>query len=344
MTFYFSEHFPNMMICRNCGGGDFSECFDKGDYVCNECGGCSPEKIIDETPEKRNFVGGKDHSRCSEINYYIDFAGQNTTIKGKKKGTGNILQKLQNQLVEKEMSLSHSKMTKGFSAVKKFQTMFSLNGQIVDTAKNIIAEFQKKQANGKKRKNGTTSDEFVLSVIYMSMEIHHRGVSFKEVCATSRANEKKVRQYIKTVNSVIPEKVKRHSKTPIDHVLPISSAIAESINSKSNEKNVNCYALERFAVDILQRAFNHSCNETCENATVSGKRPSTLASAAIWVALKKLNIEVPAEDVSVCAQIGKDTMLISTNILQGHWEGMFDVEKGEDRKIIQGVLRDFVKK
>ena len=138
----------------------------------------------------------------------MSFSEQNTFI-----GNGrNLFQQMQNQLVPKAMSLSQSKMSKGFSVTKKFEYMLDLSGQIIDTVRNIIAEFQKAQVKQKKRTNGTTSDAFVIAVIYMAFEIHQKGKNFKEVCATSEVNEKKVRKFIKIINQAIPEKVKIHSR------------------------------------------------------------------------------------------------------------------------------------
>jgi transcription initiation factor TFIIIB Brf1 subunit/transcription initiation factor TFIIB len=195
-------------ICDNCGGNDLKECYERGDIVCMECGGCSPEKILDLGPEKYNHFGEKNHTRVSETDFYLSFSEQNTFI-----GNGrNEFQRMQNQLVPKTMSLSQSKMSKGFAITKKFECMFDLSGQIIDTVRNIIAEFQKAQTKRKKRINGTTSDEFVIAVIYMAFEIHRKGKNFKEVCVMSEVKEKKVRKFIKTINQTIPEKVKIHSR------------------------------------------------------------------------------------------------------------------------------------
>ena len=213
--------------CDNCGGDDLRECYERGDVVCMECGGCSPEKILDLGihffpvnfkkfdflmffigPEKYNHFGGKNHTRVSETDFYLSFSEQNTFI-----GNGrNLFQQMQNQLVPKTMSLSQSKMSKGFSVTKKFEYMLDLSGQVIDTVRNIIAEFQKSQVKQKKRTNGTTSDAFVVAVIYMAFEIHQKGKNFKEVCAMTEVNEKKVRKFIKIINQAIPEKVKIHSR------------------------------------------------------------------------------------------------------------------------------------
>ena len=128
-----------MELCENCGGNDFSECVERGDYICNECGGCSPDRYIDQTLEKRNFTGGKDFNRCSEVDYYIEFVGQSTII-----GNGRSkLQRIQNQTAPSSQLTSQTKMSKGFSRIRKFKMIFDLNGLIVETAKNLIAEFQK---------------------------------------------------------------------------------------------------------------------------------------------------------------------------------------------------------
>lgn len=100
-------------ICDNCGASDFRECYERGDYICMECGGCSPEKIISQGPEKQNFFGGKDHTRVMETDIYLKFSEQNTFIGNKKSKSSTSkssipLQRLQNQLIPRTMSARYS--------------------------------------------------------------------------------------------------------------------------------------------------------------------------------------------------------------------------------------------
>jgi len=230
---------------------------------------------------------------------------------------------MQNQLVPKTMSLSQSKMSKGFAITKKYENMFDLSGQVVDTVRNIIAEFQKAHIKKKKRVNGTTSNEFVISVIYMALEIHQKGKNFKEVCAMSEVNEKKVRRFIKTINQTIPNKVKIHSRTPVHHIPEIAHALSDSIDLENSKVKIyDNFELERKAIDILSRAFDHNCKNGCSSKVISGKRPSTLAAAAVWIASEEMGITFKPEDVSCCAQIGKETMLSSAEIIREHWDAM----------------------
>jgi transcription initiation factor TFIIIB Brf1 subunit/transcription initiation factor TFIIB len=63
--------------CPNCDGENFVEDPVRGDSICVGCGGCLPERLMDETLEKRNFSdSNKDHNRGSELDKYLSFASQ----------------------------------------------------------------------------------------------------------------------------------------------------------------------------------------------------------------------------------------------------------------------------
>ena len=136
--------------CANCGSDDFTVCYQRGDYICTTCGGCSPNKMFDETQEKRNFLDGPDHSRGSCVDFYLQFSGVTTTIgkRGGKKsntlkgstrgggggegegggGGGGTLQRTQNQMITSTMSITQQRMSKSFTKIKKYQHLFSLQG------------------------------------------------------------------------------------------------------------------------------------------------------------------------------------------------------------------------
>lgn len=67
----------------------------RGDVICTSCACCLPDRILDETLEKRNFAdSGKNHERTMEIDKHLSFASAGTTIGN---GQGS-LQKAQNRL------------------------------------------------------------------------------------------------------------------------------------------------------------------------------------------------------------------------------------------------------
>ena len=67
--------------CPNCGGLLFVEDPVRGDTICEGCGACLPERIMDETLEKRNFSdSNKDHNRGAELDKYLSFAAQSESF------------------------------------------------------------------------------------------------------------------------------------------------------------------------------------------------------------------------------------------------------------------------
>ena len=166
------------------------------------------------------------------------------------------------------------------------------------------------------------------------MEIHAWGRTFKEICTVAEVNEKKVRNFIRTINTCVPNKTKIvHNDT--NYI----SRIANMIVNNLEKKTIHHFSLERLAEDILNRAFRHECVDSCPSLVVSGKRPSTLACASIWIAAKKLGVCLSPDDLAACGQIGKDTMFISVDIINGHFAGMYDTESREDEQLISSILK-----
>ena len=113
------------------------------------------------------------------------------------------------------------------------------------------------------------------------------------------------------------------SRTPVNHITEIASAISDSIDLENSKvKKCNHFELERKAIDIISRALDHKCNDECSSKVISGKRPSTLAATAVWIASEEMGVKFNPFDVSCCAQISKETLLSSAETIRGHWSAM----------------------
>ena len=113
-------------------------------------------------------------------------------------------------------------------------------------------------------------------------------------------------------------------RTPVNHILEIATAISDSIDLENSKvKKCDHFALERKAIDILSRALDHQCNDECSSKVISGKRPSTLAASAVWIASEEMGVSFNPFDVSCCAQISNETLLSSAETIRGHWNAMY---------------------
>lgn len=297
-------------VCPNCGVADrFVEDRVRGDTICFECGCCLPDRVIDDALEKRNFMdSGKDHNRGAELDKFLNFASQSTVI-----GTGRgKLQQAQNRLNPASMSTLERNLTGGFQNLRTFETMFSLPRSVINTSRDMMAQYEKKKD---KTLHGARSEAFALGIIFLAMTHHNMGRPLKEVCAVAKVEEREIRKYIKRIQKTIPEALAK--STAADMIRVIISDIEGP------------FLLERVASEIAQRALNHACRETCPSEYLEGKRTSSIAAAAVLLAAKYCNVTVSAEDVSGSAQVSVATSSQISRLIEQHWGGMFADEPAD---------------
>ena len=242
------------------------------------------------------------------------------------KGTGN-LQRAQNRLKPSAMSTRERNLSDGFQNVRKFETMLNLPKKVINTARDLMAQFEDKKA---KTTQGTRSEAFALAILYFAGGVHGMGKPIKEIAGVTEVPEKEIRTHTKKIQKVIPEALTK-AASPNDYVRIIVSDISGSM------------LLERFACEICDRVLDHQCNDACVSEFVNGKRPGTIAAAAILTAAKHAGEAVNSEDVALCAQIGVARAQDLGRTIQGHWSAMFEADGGSAEPLLK-QLRELAEK
>ncbi len=224
------------------------------------------------------------------------------------KGTGN-LQRTQNRLKPSAMSTAERNLADGFQNIRTYETMFSLPRLVVNTSRDLMAEYEKKKD---KTMHGARSDAFALAVVFLAMSMHSTGKTLKEIAAVSKVDEKDIRSHIKRIQKTIPTALAK-TTSPEDFIRVIINDIEAP------------FLLERLACEIISRALNHACIEgACVKEYLEGKRNSTLAAGAVLVAARKGGIpNIKEADVAAGAMIAEGTAIQSCRLIEGHWDAMF---------------------
>ncbi len=207
------------------------------------------------------------------------------------------------------MSTSERNLNDGFHNIRTYETMFALPRLVVNSSRDLMAEYEKKKD---KTMHGARSDAFALAVVFLAMSMHGTGKTLKEVAAISKVEERDIRAHIKRIRKTIPQALAK-TTSPEEFIRVIVSDIEAP------------FLLERLASEIITRAMNHACIPgTCSAEFLEGKRSSTLAAGAVLLAARRAEIKgVKEADVAGGAMVAEGTAVQASRLIDGHWEGMF---------------------
>jgi transcription initiation factor TFIIIB Brf1 subunit/transcription initiation factor TFIIB len=311
------ECISGSVTCPNCEKNgdpyDFHE--DCGERVCPDCG-CCIEPIFDDGPEKRNFFEGPDHSRSIEVDPFLGLMTSSTIGRGH-----NVLQDVQKRLAPTETK-KQEKLLGSFKTLKQVANELSFQVCVVNTAKWLMSKFldqiekqKEKQANGKKRVNGTATPEFSIAFLWVASNYHVKGIAFADLCASTQVKSSKVRKFLGDIQRILGYDA--------DHPTPNPQNYVEQIGFNFNLD----YSVTGKAKDFVDRVGSHKCATTCGKAMM-GMRPSTLAAACFLKASCMLQKEqgyapLKEEDVALCAGIEKGTLSAASSVLETHWAAMY---------------------
>jgi transcription initiation factor TFIIIB Brf1 subunit/transcription initiation factor TFIIB len=100
------------------------------------------------------------------------------------------------------MSTSERNLNDGFHNIRTYETMFSLPRLVVNSSRDLMAEYEKKKD---KTMHGARSEAFALAVVFLAMSMHGTGKTLKEVAGISKVEERDIRSHIKRIRKTIPQ-------------------------------------------------------------------------------------------------------------------------------------------
>jgi transcription initiation factor TFIIIB Brf1 subunit/transcription initiation factor TFIIB len=251
-----------------------------GDYVCRSCGCCQPDRIMAEAEERRSFMeDGIDRRRTSIMYNIFDFEMPGTTIVTK----GNNYESRKKQKLN--VQLGYGDMTGDVKTVQAMHknldtlsTIDSIRQIVVNSAKTYGEELVKELRKKNIKVRNLRSMACAVALLYSAVQKHQDGKSLKELCDISvnekgkHLTEKNVAPFIKLIKAHV--NIDNQSTNPKDMIRNIVSNLNQP------------FVVERTAVDIFEEWMTKNSSMLCS------RKPSTIAGAAVSVAMDKIKAEI----------------------------------------------------
>lgn len=282
--------------CRNCGSNNLKKDYEKGEVVCMECGVVLDESVLDEGPEWRAFTaeereekqrtgGPKKYSRIDKnLSTEIDQFNRDARSKKLKTEVSNRFRKLRKW--HRKLTYNDSKARNLGVALRQLNRMASA----LSLPSNIVEEtalLYRKILN-KGLVKGRVIEEVLVATLYIicrKREIPRTLQELSEV-AGSGASEKAIgRTY-------------RMLKRELDIEVPLPDPV-EFVSRYGGELNLSGEVQEE-AKRILESAK--------EKRIVSGKGPTGVAAAALYLAAKMKGEKRTQKEVSEAANVTEVTI------------------------------------
>jgi transcription initiation factor TFIIIB Brf1 subunit/transcription initiation factor TFIIB len=294
--------------CVNCGGEDIRLDPQRGEESCADCGACWPAPPC-EAEERQNFAGDPDRRRTTEFSRIEQLLGELTygpKIVGKGENARR-LQRAQQQIMQSDRRALQKNLEAIFKNLSMCADLMNLSSVVVEDAKGLYMKFDKAIKGPKK---GLRTIEFTLALIYLASKARtNEAKTLREIVFLNYSKdwkivgkapvEKTIRKFIRTISQAIPTETGKILE-PGDFL----DQIVEYLSMPWTVGNV--------ARDILE-------NDSMK--CLSGKRSSTIAAVAIFLASQKEQIEYSGDDlladIALFASIGPETLKNALKEVEG---------------------------
>jgi transcription initiation factor TFIIB len=271
--------------CRDCKNTeDFIVDIQEGTVVCRKCGLVAASRIIDDTPEWRNFSkeaageGADDPKRVGGANNtLLEGQGLNTMISPA--GTDTSLarwnMRVSNDGIDRALS-------RGFSTIKEVCHHLNLNDEVEETAKIIF-----KLVEQSKKLKGRHHDAVVSAVVFVACRKCNQSRSLQEVSDVLNCDLRAVSKCYGLVRKEVPQT--SNVKSPVQYAIRFATKVAFSIELKNQVETV--------------------AGKLVDEGILAGKNPKSIAGAAVYfVGMMNPRFRVTFGEVSEVSRMAEATI------------------------------------
>jgi transcription initiation factor TFIIB len=240
--------------------------FTSGQAACSNCGAVLDDRIIDETSEWRNFSSENPGSSNSDpnrvggpINPYLDEINLNIMIATTKRN--GVLSKWRNR----SLGSGGKSLSRIFKRAEELAAKLDLPLSITEKSKDILATIEKH-----KKLKGRSLDSIIASVFFQACRKCNAPRTLKDLVMSLQLEKKDVSRCFNSIKAII--------------ACPSENRI--SINTLGLVQNY-CNKLE--IPNNIKKVASEVAEEVCKKEIIAGRTPSTVASSAIYYALKLFN-------------------------------------------------------
>lgn len=246
------------VTCKDCRNTeDFIVDIQEGTVVCRKCGLVQAQRIIDDTPEWRNFskesagAGGDDPKRVGGAN--------NELLEGKGLSTMISPVGTDNSLARWNMRVSNDgidrALNRGFTSIKDVCHALGLNDEIEESAKILFRIVEES-----KKLKGRHHDAVVSAIIFIACRRTNQPRSMTEVSEVLNCDRKSVSKCFGLIRKLVPES--GNIKSPVQYALRFATRLA-------------------FTPELMNQVEKVS-DKLVENGILAGKNPKSIAGAAVF--------------------------------------------------------------
>lgn len=284
----------NIHYCQNCKENNtIITDYTNGQIGCTNCGVVINDRIIDETSEWRNFnsenTSGNniDHNRVGgPLNPYLDEVI--LSLKVSTKGNRGPLAKFKNRTFES----GNRSILRGLEKIEELAIKLELLMSIVDKSKDLY-----KRIIDNKKLKGRSLDGVIAAIFYHVCRQNGANRSIQEIANRLKINKSELIKCFKSIESFIV--TEDDAKDNIEYTKGLT--------------NVYCNKME---IDIkVKSAAISITKEVCEKEILSGKNPSTIASACIIYAHNLFLSNIDKKKLSEVCGIGENTIQNALNTI-----------------------------
>lgn len=312
-------------LCANCKNprSYWLEDHGRGEYICNGCGLVREDRMIDHSLERRNFSDGPDNSRGYSVDPYM---GSIDTVTVIGHGRGK-LQQINDRLKSSSALALEKNLSVGFNRIKNLCLLLELNGAVKDEAKKLYSTFVKVHIDGKKKSIGEKNiDALVLAIIYVAGRKNRVGKNIatlvQEVSDECVVTESDVQTYFSLLNKTLPQ-----------HPMLASISKPHEFATKYCNKLKTNFFVEKLSYRILDKIRDPSVSALGGEHDYEGKKPSTLAAAAVYFASEKLRHE--GKEISSQGPIALSELSVLSNVAESTITSTMEKFKNTLRLLVQ---------
>jgi transcription initiation factor TFIIB len=241
--------------------------FSSGEVVCSECGAVLDERIIDETSEWRNFSSENPGSSSSDpnrvggpINPYLDEINLNIMIATTKRN--GVLSKWRNR----SLGSGGKSLSRIFKRSEELAAKLDLPLAITEKSKDILATIEKH-----KKLKGRSLDCIIAAVFFQACRKCNAPRTLKDLVLSLQLEKKDVSRCFNSIKGIIA--------SPSENRISMNTlGLVQNYCNKLGIPN-----------SIYKKVASEVAEEVCKKEIIAGRTPSTVASSAIYYALRLYN-------------------------------------------------------
>ncbi len=284
----------HVIVCPECGSTHLIRDYERGELICQDCGLVIDDSYIDQGPEWRAFDAEQDDKRArtgAPINYLTHDKGLATEISwsnkdsyGKRIPHRNRAQIYRVRKWHQRIRVSNSaerNLSVALQEMKNITIKMKLPKDVEETAAVIY-----RKAVFKNLIRGRSIESIVAASIYAACRLVDMPRTLEEVSKDSEINKKKIGRAYRHLTKELSLNLKP--------TVP-SSYITQFCNRLNLDKNVVTEAEE-----IVRKAS--------EMGLTSGKGPTGVAAAAIYIASTTLDQQKTQKEIAEVAGVTEVTI------------------------------------